>query len=569
MGSDVLMANDFLPPLSEDMLLKYNFFELYPFDGGGSFIHHKYIRCLNDFEAAENILHGAMIEFGSLPELDFGRFERWSTIEQSCWVNRMYFLVPMAKYAALKNDVNTAEMVCKILEHFADNYPAPATVEEASDHHKRVLWERDNGYNAHGPEYDAPVEYIWFDFQVASRIIHISHALWFLLSSTVLTEERKTKFFELLRIHARTIYYVEKFCTKPAPGNHQALRALALLYACEIFKDEPESCQWLPVAMELCQYHILNDFLPDGMLNDLSPSYHFFECWIIRDMLTIAKRNGWDFSKEVYSRSTAAFGVCCMMRQPDGLSPVINDGYTLDMAPFLLSVPEVSVSERNILPHSGFAIWNTSEEFLLFDCSPLMHKLAHFHAGKLAPTLFVNGKPFLVDGGTCNYDDPEFSLHYKRSAAHSSLTVDGHDDSVLQGRYTWLAAPEIKLENWQGSTISASLKSNAPGWKNIIWQRSISADDSQVVIQDTVTSPREIDMVFQLMLHHDVEVERSGKNLLLKNKDTILEMTSTLPFSICGGQGFLNFKQVAQLRLVFNAKACGGTFQIQLKKVSI
>ena len=161
-------------------------------------------------------------------------------------------------------------------------------------------------------------------------------------------------------------------------------------------------------------------------------------------MLIVSERNNWNFSTEVYERDQAAFKVCRLMRQPDGLSPVINDGYALDMDPFLLSIPHIETQERTVLPDSKIAVWKTPKDFLLLDCSPLTSKLAHYHAGKLSPILVVDKKKFIVDGSTCNYDDPEFSLYYKRSAAHSSLTIDGNDDSVLQGRYTWLVAPEIK-----------------------------------------------------------------------------------------------------------------------------
>ena len=556
------------PVISNDMLYKYNFFELYPFDGGGSFIHYKFIRSIDDINAAENILAGAMDDFGTLPKIDFNRFERWSSIEQSCWINRMYFLAPLAKYASVKNDEKVAETICQILEHFTENYPAPGSLEEAAAHHRRVMDDRDNGYNAHGPEYDGPTEYIWFDFQVASRIIHIIHALYFLRTSSVLTPERQEIFLELLRVHARTIFYVEKYCDKPAPGNHQALRALALLYACELFKEEEETAQWLPLAMNLCQYHILNDFLIDGMLNDLSPSYHFFETWIMRDMIAIAKRNNWDFSPEVDARAQEAFKVCRLMQQPDGLSPIINDGYALNMTGFLNSIPYVEVPEKTVLKNSGFAIWRTNKEYLLFDCSPLLTSLSHYHAGKLAPTLFIDGKQFLVDGGTCNYDDPEFSLYYKRSCAHSSLTIDDNDDATLQGRYTWLVAPQIEISNWEDNTIRAKAKSQAPGWEDITWERSITANNNQVVIDDNVISQREINMTFQLMLHSDVKVERQGQDLLLITQDTVLKMTSPLPFTICGGQGFLNFRQTPQLKIVFNTKAWGGKFQIKLTKIS-
>jgi hypothetical protein len=561
-----MSSASFIPALPDKLLMQYNFFELHPFDGGGSFIHHKYIGTLDDFAAAENILAGAIHDFGTLPELAFDRFERWSTIEQSCWLNRMYFLVPLAKYAAIRQDENTAELVCRVIEHFAANYPAPATAEATSAHYERVVWERDNGYNAHGPEYDAPTEYIWFDFQVASRLLHIAYALWFLRHSPALTAQRRNSFMELLRQHARSIYHVEKFCDKPTPNNHQTLRALALLYACEIFKDEEESRTWLPVATELCQFHILNVFMPDGMSNDLSPSYHFFECWMTRDMLTIAKRNNWHFADAVLQRAARAFAICRLLRQPDGLSPVINDGYALDMTPFLLSIPESPASEKALLPASGLAIRRSGNDYLLFDCSPLMRKLCHYHGGKMSPILFVNGRPFITDGGTCSYDEPEFSLYYKRSAAHSSLTIDGHDDSVLQGRYTWLAAPVIKLSAWRKNSISAVAESNAPGWENIIWQRTLTADDAGLLMEDTVTAQRKIKMTFQLMLHSDVKVIQDGEDILLKNQETVLRLRATLPVSVNQALGYRNFRQQPQLKLIFETTACGGNFKINLTR---
>ncbi|MBO7740976.1 MAG: alginate lyase family protein [Victivallales bacterium] len=558
----------FQPALTGDILRECNFFELYPFDGGGCFIHRKYIGTLDDMAAAENILNGALDDFGGLNQLDFGRYERWSTIEQSCWLNRMYFLVPLAKYAALKQDGAVAELCYRIVEEFDTRHPAPADREAAEAHYRRVVHERDNGYNAHGPEYDAPVEYIWFDFQVASRIIHLIHALRFLDKSPALTPERRKRFAEMLRQHARCIYYVEKFCTAPELNNHQTVRALALLYACELFRDEEESRQWLPTAMELCRYHILNDFLEDGMGYDLSPSYHAFECWIVRDMLIIARRNGWNLGEDARKRADAALALCRILKQPDNLSPVINDGYALEMTPFLRSMPQLPGPEKLRLSRSGIAVRSRGGDYLLFDCSPLLRKTCHYHAGKMGLTLFMGGRPFLVDGGCCSYDDPEFSLHYKRSAAHSSLTVDGNDDALLSGRYTWPAAPEITLCDWVEDTISAALTSNAPGWDGVEWRRTVTAGETSVVICDEVNSRREIAMTFQLMLHSDVQVKQDGDGMILKNHDVVLRLTSTLPAVISDALGFRDFRQQPQLRLLFSSGAAGGTFGITLERIA-
>ena len=81
--------------------------------------------------------------------------------------------------------------------------------------------------------------------------------------------------------------------------------------------------------------------------------------------------------------------------------------------------------------------------------------------------------------------------------------------------------------------ISATLQTTSPGWEDVTWQRNITAQSEKVTIEDKVISLRKINMSFQIMLHKDVEVERCGNDLLLKNQGTVLKMTSTLPFAIC------------------------------------
>jgi len=61
--------------LSDGLLKKYNFFELYPPDGGGGLIFHEMPGTMKDREICRKIIQeNALGEFGSLPELDFKKF---------------------------------------------------------------------------------------------------------------------------------------------------------------------------------------------------------------------------------------------------------------------------------------------------------------------------------------------------------------------------------------------------------------------------------------------------------------------------------------------------------------
>ena len=80
------------PPLAAGMLDRHDFFALYPMDGGGHFITREIIG--NDYGDSafyrRVIGENALAEFGTLPEPDFRKFERWRSIEKSCWLSRCY-----------------------------------------------------------------------------------------------------------------------------------------------------------------------------------------------------------------------------------------------------------------------------------------------------------------------------------------------------------------------------------------------------------------------------------------------------------------------------------------------
>ena len=72
----------FRPSVAAELLENNNFFELYPFDGGGSFIQQEIVGSVDDRRIAKAVSEdGALNDFGPLEKIGFLKFERWSTIE--------------------------------------------------------------------------------------------------------------------------------------------------------------------------------------------------------------------------------------------------------------------------------------------------------------------------------------------------------------------------------------------------------------------------------------------------------------------------------------------------------
>ena len=555
------LVDRFTPALEPDFFDRFSFFELYPFDGGGSFINHEIIGSVDDAEYTDAVIRkGALDEFGGYGKIDFRKFDFWRTIERCSWIDRMYFIAPMANHARKTHDRKLGRQVLDILLRFAGTpeYRAPETQQAVCALYDEVLRRRDQEYNALGPEFNAPVSYMWFDFQPASRILHAVHAMWFLRDMDLLSEEENRILEDLIFIHGQNIFWGECSHIPLRPGNHQALRGTALMTACAFFRGSRGTDAWIPVAERLCDYHIRNDFLRDGMLNDLSPSYHFFESWIARDALKIADREGYHLSAEARAKAQKAFEVCRAMRQPDGFSTVISDGYPLDMSIFIQSLgSETEKDELEILlDESKIALKkDRAGNYLLFDCSPLLTKLSHFHGGKQAVTVFFEGKEFLADPGCCSYDDEDFSLYFKQSHSHSSLLVDGHGDSVLQGLYTWLSAPVCRISPWRDGVISSVMNSDAPGWEGVEWNRTVDFRSGRLEITDQITSDSGHEYTFLFALGSGVECHVDGRKAQLTCGGVHVEALFDHPAEVREGQVFKDFAKRPAKHLVVRLEA--------------
>ena len=556
------LIDRFTPPLELGFFDSYSFFELYPFDGGGSFINREIIGSVNDsLYTAAVVEKGALDEFGGYKNIDFNRFNFWRTIERCSWINRMYFIAPLANHARKTGDKKLGREVLEVMLRFAADpaLQAPASQEEVCRNWDEILRRRNEEYNALGPEFNAPVSYTWFDFQVASRIIHGLYAMYFLKDMDLLSEDEWKTLEDFIFIHGRDIFWGEESHIILKPGNHQALRGMALMAACSFFKGERGTDKWIPVAEKICSYHIANDFLSDGMLNDLSPSYHFFESWITRDAIRIADREGYKITDEARAKAAKAFEICRAMRQPDGFSTVISDGYPLDMSIFIRTLGDEKEKDsvELLMDEAKIALKKDLHgNFLLFDCSPLLAKLSHFHGGKQAVTAFFKGKAFLTDPGCCSYDDEDFSEYFKQSSSHTSLLVDGKGDSVLQGLYTWLAAPVCQVTPWcEEGTITGTMTSNAPGWENVKWERKLKFKEGKLEITDTVTAAEEHELSFIFALSSEVECSSGGREILLTNGDVRVKAIFEDPAEVIGGKEFKNFVKVSSKHLVVRKKA--------------
>ena len=548
----IFCVESFTPVLSTEILDSCNFFELYPFDGGGAFVNRDLLGTIDDKLITESIMHGGALDaFGSLEELDFLKFDRWSTIEQACWINRLYFIVPLARQAKLTGNRILAEYIKRVIFRFHKLYPPPADEAAVRELNRSVLEALERDYNSCNANFDAPISYQWFDFQPASRLLHILYAVWFIKELSVFDSEDYLQLDRMISEHARVIYQASDFDAMPRKGNHDFLRSLALFTAGTLFANIPEAEKWRLKGFRCCEYHVLDDFLPDGMAYDKSPSYHFFESWIARDFALRAASVDMPLCADAQERLNKTYDICRLLQLPDGMTPVISDGYPLDMSVFMRTLPGDNAAEGEkltVLPEAAMALRKNGGDFAFFDCSRCLSKFAHYHAGKQAVTLWFDSKSFVEEGGCCNYDDPAFAEFFKTAAAHATLLIDDKGDSELQGRYCWLSSGTPVLGSWQNHTVESTM--TAPQWGDTVWNRQLTVTDENVEIVDKISHNGNKKWSILFPLAPEVVIEKSGDKLLLCNDGVYIEFSSSAAVSCIESRCVRNFRIVSTSCLI-------------------
>jgi uncharacterized heparinase superfamily protein len=217
-------------------------------------------------------------------------------------------------------------------------------------------------------------------------------------------------------------------------GNHLIKDLKALVGLGVFFRDE----RLLRRALRRLTGQTTGQVLPDGGHCERAPAYH---CQVLGDLLDVAGLLG-ACGRPVPPELTSAI---IRMRRwlgavlgPDGLVPMLNDGYPVERE-LIAALDPVPPADGPLLTlnDSGLVRARSGGWRLLADVgTPGPARLpAHAHAGTLGCLLHVGGVALLADTATSGYE-PGPARDYERStAAHSTVEVDGANSTEVWGSF--------------------------------------------------------------------------------------------------------------------------------------
>ena len=280
-------------------------------------------------------------------------------------------------------------------------------------------------------------------------------------------------------------------------NNHLIAQAAGLLHAGFAFSGRRRAARWREMGAAILWEEIERQTTPDGVSRELSLHYQELVLELALLSWLVLRANGSAPPAAARTRLAAMFDFVAELDRFPGGPPDFGDSDGQSALPFqgaasprasilalgtvlfdrpdwlpvahpltrpaavLLGatgrarLPALSPARPRLhsrfYPEAGLALFRDAggDRALLLDCGPLgfLATAAHGHADCLAIALGAFGEPLLIDPGTFTYHaEPRFRDHFRGTAAHSTLRVDGEEQSEMRGAFLWGRRAEPRVE---------------------------------------------------------------------------------------------------------------------------
>jgi hypothetical protein len=239
--------------------------------------------------------------------------------------------------------------------------------------------------------------------------------------------------------------YLYKFHTS---GNWETMEMNGLFTVGALFPEFANASIWRKYAAQQLYELSKEDFLPDGMWNELTTGYMQVSISNIQALFVVAKvtNTSSDVPTDFVAILQKAYEYNVKIMCPIGDLPYVNDAWENNVVslcknglelfpdnPYLVwaasnrvkgSAPSFTSiflnSSNYIAMRSG---WGFTDNYALFDVAALGAR--HYHQDKLNLLIDAYGRRLLYDGGGGEYEDSKFRDFAIDTPSHNTVLVDG------------------------------------------------------------------------------------------------------------------------------------------------
>jgi hypothetical protein len=311
------------------------------------------------------------------------------------------------------------------------------------------------------------------------------------------TPERSTFHAELapaLAFHGRCI---ERYLsTYFSPNTHLLGEALALFFLGTLYPQMPGAARWRESGWQILLREVGRQVRPDGVYFEQSLHYHVYALDFFLYARLLSARNGMTIPPAYDAIVERMLDVVAALAQAGPAEGFGDDdggrlwnprrNRTEDMTDPLALGALIYSKEFSASRLTEEAIWLFGDEavqklasarttpapqsvafpdgglYVLADSQPYPQVMVvdagpqgegrsgHGHADALSLWLTMDGRRWLVDAGTGVYisKDPADRATFRGTGAHNTLRVDGTDQAMADGPFSWTHIPITRAESW-------------------------------------------------------------------------------------------------------------------------
>ncbi|HDG1717438.1 heparinase II/III family protein [Vibrio cholerae] len=330
-------------------------------------------------------------------------------------------------------------------------------------------------------------------------------------------------------------------------GNHLFANGKALVFAgCFLQGDLADS--YLDIGLKILEREVPEQFLADGGHFELSPMYHCILVWDLLELIQLAAvtRHARLVAVETYWRQVAqkALNWLSVMIHADGDVSFFNDSaigiaaspqQIFNYAASLGLKPHFNEPQQlHTLADSGYSKINMPAHSLIFDHAQVGpdYLPGHAHADTLSFEWSVGNQRVFVNSGTSMYGVSHERLRQRKTAAHNTIEVEGHDSSEVWSGFRVARRAKALFESANNSGEWVTVTAAHDGYRRlkgkVTHRRTIAMAAKQLIVSDQLTGDFK-QAVAHFHLHPDVQVNvgADGSIQLQLTNGQLIEFRST------------------------------------------
>ena len=420
----------------------------------------------HDIDWSLDPVHGKRAPFIPWPAIRFLNFAKMGDHKVIWELNRLQFLVTLAKAYRMTGDQRFA---AGLKELWYD-------------------WRRKNPY---------PVGVNWAStLEVAFRALSL---LWaaFLLEGTPADSEAFQR--DTTREVARSAWYISRFLsTYFSPNTHLLGEGAALFLIGLRYPGLADAGEWRETGWRIVCEEARRQVRTDGLHFEQSIYYHVYALDFFLHARLMAARNQVAVPKELDETIRGMMLALAQLSQagalprfgdddggrlfdpsrnrPEHMLDPLSTGAALfrdagfkaaapglceetlwllgpESAEAFDALPPAALPARSVaLPASGiYAMTSPGPPVsqLFIDCGELGALSAgHGHADTLSVQLVKQGRHWLTDPGTCAYADGSARERFRGTSAHNTMAIDGRHQADPRGPFSWGPLPHAQARRW-------------------------------------------------------------------------------------------------------------------------